>query len=65
MNEYDYSNFSQQDDDLVDQEPLFQQTDAVDEVRHAYVDFTKPEIAALPRVLMMGPRRGGKSSIQV
>lgn len=68
MNEYDYNNFNQQDDVFVDnQEPLFQRTDAnVDEVRHgAFVDFTKPEIAALPRVLMMGPRRGGKTSIQV
>ena len=29
------------------------------------VDFDDPKIAALPRVLLMGPRRGGKSSIQV
>lgn len=29
------------------------------------VDFDDPTIAALPRVLLMGPRRGGKTSIQV
>jgi hypothetical protein len=29
------------------------------------VDFTDPAIASLPRVLLMGPRRGGKTSIQV
>lgn len=29
------------------------------------VDFEDPAIAALPRVLLMGPRRGGKTSIQV
>ena len=29
------------------------------------VDFEDPEIAALPRVLLMGPRRGGKTSIEV
>jgi|UPI000581A864 hypothetical protein len=28
------------------------------------VDFDDPQIAALPRVLLMGPRRGGKTSIQ-
>ena len=40
---------------------LSQQEPAVDE----QVDFEDPEIAALPRVLLMGPRRGGKTSIQV
>jgi hypothetical protein len=29
------------------------------------VDFDDPIVAALPRVLLMGPRRGGKTSIQV
>jgi len=29
------------------------------------VDFDDPTISALPRVLLMGPRRGGKTSIQV
>ena len=42
--------------------PMFlsQQEPVMDEV-----DFTDPEIAALPRVLLMGPRRGGKTSLQV
>jgi hypothetical protein len=31
----------------------------------AVIDFDEPEIASLPRVLLMGPRRGGKTSIQV
>jgi hypothetical protein len=79
MNEYDYSsNYNQQDDDvLVDHEPLFQRTTTAaaadtnsnEVLRHQHsssaVDFTRPEIAALPRVLMMGPRRAGKTSIQV
>jgi hypothetical protein len=29
------------------------------------IDFEDPQIASLPRVLLMGPRRGGKSSILV
>jgi hypothetical protein len=29
------------------------------------VDFDEPSIAALPRILLMGPRRAGKTSIQV
>ena len=38
-----------------------------DIARHASqdVDFDDPKIASLPRVLLMGPRRGGKTSIQV
>jgi len=37
-----------------------------DIARHASqdVDFDDPKIASLPRVLLMGPRRGGKTSIQ-
>jgi hypothetical protein len=74
MNEYDYSsNFNQQDDDVLvdDHEPLFRRTGAAADDPQSgqrpssYVDFAKPEIAALPRVLMMGPRRAGKTSIQV
>ena len=30
-----------------------------------HVNFDDPEIAALPRILLMGPRRSGKTSIQV
>jgi hypothetical protein len=29
------------------------------------IDFDDPAIASLPRILLMGPRRGGKTSIQV
>lgn len=28
-------------------------------------NFDDPKIASLPRILLMGPRRGGKTSIQV
>ena len=31
----------------------------------AGIDFNDPKIASLPRILLMGPRRGGKTSIQV
>lgn len=31
----------------------------------ASIDFNDPKIASLPRILLMGPRRGGKTSIQV
>jgi hypothetical protein len=31
----------------------------------ASVNFDDPDISSLPRVLLMGPRRGGKTSIQV
>lgn len=62
MNEYDYGNFDAQQEDIVlEEQPLFQRTDDGPSV----VDVTKPEIASLPRVLMMGPRRAGKTSIQV
>jgi len=30
----------------------------------AGIDFNDPKIASLPRILLMGPRRGGKTSIQ-
>mmetsp|Transcript_1966 Transcript_1966/g.4718 ORF Transcript_1966/g.4718 Transcript_1966/m.4718 type:complete len:462 (+) Transcript_1966:25-1410(+) len=30
----------------------------------ATIDFNDPKIASLPRILLMGPRRGGKTSIQ-
>ena len=35
------------------------------EQQHPDVDFDDPSIAALPRILLMGPRRAGKTSIQV
>jgi hypothetical protein len=29
------------------------------------INFDDPKIASMPRILLMGPRRGGKTSIQV
>jgi len=29
------------------------------------INFDDPRIASMPRILLMGPRRGGKTSIQV
>ena len=56
------------DDDI--DNPLFQENfdDEDDEALLAQslvVDFDDPEIAALPSILLMGPRRAGKTSIQV
>lgn len=64
MNEYEeYNEFTAAGDQheyigeaSTDQQPIPEQ-DAV--------DFDDPDVAALPRVLLMGPRRGGKTSIQV
>jgi hypothetical protein len=36
-----------------------------DEHQQPEVDFDNPIIASLPRIILMGPRRGGKTSIQV
>ena len=33
--------------------------------RHIDINFEDPKIASMPRILLMGPRRGGKTSIQV
>lgn len=44
----------------------YEEEEGDDIARHAQdVDFDDPQIASLPRVLLMGPRRGGKTSIQV
>jgi predicted AAA+ superfamily ATPase len=29
------------------------------------INFDDPKIASMPKILLMGPRRGGKTSIQV
>lgn len=50
-------------DRLEDKEPLF--LSPTTEEPLVSVDFEDPAIASLPRVLLMGPRRGGKTSIQV
>jgi hypothetical protein len=66
MNDYGHSvPFDPQyDSGGSDNMPLFlsldQQADSSSEV-----DFEDPKIASLPRLLLMGPRRGGKTSIQV
>jgi len=66
MNEYgDYDDDFDQAGGLLqddDDEPLFLQEDLQ---QQPDVDFEDPAVAALPRVLLMGPRRGGKTSIQV
>jgi hypothetical protein len=45
-----------------DEGPLFLSSQ---EAFTASVNFDDPDISSLPRVLLMGPRRGGKTSIQV
>ena len=50
-------------DRLEEKEPLFLPQTAEEPL--VSVDFEDPAIASLPRVLLMGPRRGGKTSIQV
>ena len=47
------------DDDDNHQGPLFLPSAPIS------VDYDDPAIASLPRVLLMGPPRGGKTSIQV
>ena len=65
MNDYDaydddYVDSSHQNNNVAnDMLPL------TDEHQPPEVDFDDPSIAALPRVLLMGPRRAGKTSIQV
>ena len=50
--------------------PVDQQTDEDGIVpgqvgRSLDINFDDPKIATLPKILLMGPRRGGKTSIQV
>ena len=46
-----------------DDQPFFLQPH--DDMLPQDVDFDDPAVVALPRVLLMGPRRSGKTSIQV
>jgi hypothetical protein len=39
--------------------------DDVDGLDESSIDFDDPKIANLPRIILMGPRRAGKTSIQV
>jgi hypothetical protein len=46
-----------------DDQPFFLQPH--EDVLPQDIDFDDPAVVALPRVLLMGPRRSGKTSIQV
>ncbi|GAX19932.1 Ras-related GTP-binding protein C/D [Fistulifera solaris] len=63
MNDYgQYDVYDNLDREATNDGPLFLD----DDVDHAEekVDFDDPAIASLPRVMLMGPRRAGKTSIQ-
>lgn len=64
MNDYgQYDEYDNPDRETMNEGPLFLD----DEVENAEdkVDFDDPAIMSLPRVMLMGPRRAGKTSIQV
>jgi Ras-related GTP-binding protein C/D len=68
MNDYHYDNdvdlgHNEQEEDY-DDSPMFLSQEQDTSALASDVDFDDPSIASLPRVLLMGPRRGGKSSIQ-
>ena len=64
MNDYEaYEEIFESTDRLEEKGPLFLPQAAEEPL--ISVDFEDPAIASLPRVLLMGPRRGGKTSIQV
>ena len=71
MNEYEgfddvYGSALDPNDNDQHQQPLFLSSSSPEPPNdEPTVDFTDPAIADLPRVLLMGPRRGGKTSIQV
>lgn len=73
MNDYDYQN-SADAYDFGGATAMYEGTDHVDSLdnlgnrhltRAAEVDFEDDKISSLPKILLMGPRRGGKTSIQV
>ena len=59
--DYPSSDSSSSEGNILDVE----ETEADDEEDENVVDFDDPSIADLPRILLMGPRRAGKTSIQV
>ena len=64
MNDYEaYEEIFESADRLDEKGPLF--LPQATEEPLISVDFDDPTIASLPRVLLMGPRRGGKTSVQV
>ena len=67
MNDYDtydddYADSSHPNNNVTIMNDMLQLTN---EHQQPEVDFDDPSIAALPRILLMGPRRAGKTSIQV
>ena len=62
---YDYGVGSNMLSEPPEDDPLVMMTASQQEGRPMDVNFDDPKIANLPRVLLMGPRRGGKTSIQV
>jgi predicted AAA+ superfamily ATPase len=67
MNDYDaydddYADNSHQNNNMTIMNDMLHLTN---ERQQPEVDFDEPSIAALPRILLMGPRRAGKTSIQV
>ena len=69
MNDYDgydddYADTSHQNNNMVGSS-MNDMLQLTNEQQQPEVDFDEPSIAALPRILLMGPRRAGKTSIQV
>ena len=62
---YDYGVSSNMLVDQPEDDPLMMAAPQQVMARPLDVNFDDPKIASLPRVLLMGPRRGGKTSIQV
>jgi hypothetical protein len=70
MNEYDgydddYADASHYNNINTAGGSLNEMLQPTNEQQQPEVDFDEPSIAALPRILLMGPRRAGKTSIQV
>ena len=70
MNDYDdYDDDYHHQHDVADEPPMLPTDGAAaqqqQQQQQPEVDFDDPAVAVLPRILLMGPRRGGKTSIQV
>jgi hypothetical protein len=59
---YDYGGTPEQPED---EHPMIGGVAGVQAGRPMDINVDDPKIASLPRLLLMGPRRGGKTSIQV
>ena len=63
---YDYVGGAATEPLLVDEDPgVLLTAGAAGSMRGMDINFDDPKIASLPKLLLMGPRRGGKSSVQV